>query len=365
MTALDLEVLKQDIGEQGMEQPTEREAIAALLTARRFDPTKTPPPLRAIYTLTDQVIATPGNLATITAASKAGKSAVVGAMAAAVLSRDCGADLLGFDSSNPKNFALLWFDSEQSPDDHWHCVARALKRAGLREPPSWFYSYCLTGLGWKRGWDCVVEATRNAAEQHAGIHSSLLDGVADLVPDVNDPAQSSEFVAELHDMAIRYDCPIVGVIHFNPGSEKTRGHLGSHLERKAETNLRLDKANGMTTIWSEKQRRAPIPKEAGLCFQWSDEAGMHVSVDAQAAPGKSAKSKADLLAHVPPDGSIAQTVLLEKGNAAGMGQKKCRAFLDELLSDGTLHVWLVKRKGTNPEKRVSRQSQPTQQEMPA
>jgi hypothetical protein len=34
---------------------------------------------------------------------------------------------------------------------------------------------------------------------------------------------------------------IVGVIHFNPGGEKTRGHLGSQLERKAETNLRLDK----------------------------------------------------------------------------------------------------------------------------
>src|SRR5262249_24745413 len=34
----------------------------------------------------------------------------------------------------------------------------------------------------------------------------------------------------------------------------------------------------VTTIWSEEQRRAPIPKERGICFQWSDEARMHVTV---------------------------------------------------------------------------------------
>lgn len=74
------------------------------------------------------------------------------------------------------------------------------------------------------------------------------------------------------------------------------------------------------------------------------------------------KSKSDFLAHVPPDGHILQNVLLEKANDAGIGQKKARAFLDELLSDGTLHVWLMKRKGTNPEKRISRTPQPKSEE---
>lgn len=73
---------------------------------------------------------------------------------------------------------------------------------------------------------------------------------------------------------------------------------------------------------------------------------------------RTGKSKADLLAHVPATEPIPQTVLLEKANAAGIGQKKARAFLDELITDGALHLWLVKRKGTNPEKRVSRHPQP-------
>lgn len=254
--------------------------VAEILTKRRYNPAITPPQLRPIYKLGGAVIATPGNLVSVTSAVKTGKSAVIGAMCAAVMAPEGGdADCLGFSSSNPKGYAVLHFDSEQSPDDHWHQNARTMKRAQLQtpEPPTWFYSYCLTGLGCQKSWECVLEAVRLATEQHGGIHSILLDGVADLVADVNDAAECNAFVAELHDLAIKHDCPIIGVIHFNPGGEKTRGHLGSQLERKAETNLRLDKTDEVTSIWSDKQRRAPIPKGTGPCFHWSDDAGMHVS----------------------------------------------------------------------------------------
>jgi hypothetical protein len=248
------------------------------LEQREFRASIEPPQLRPIYSLSASVISTPGNLTTITSAVKTGKSAVVGAMMASAMADGTKLDLLSFTSCNPNNRALLHFDSEQAPDDHWHGVNRALNRAGRKEPPPWLHSYCLTGLGFKRGWQCVQDAVRAAADKQGGVHSILLDGAADFVADVNDAAESNDFVAELHEIAIEHDCPIVTVIHFNPGSEKVRGHLGSQLERKAETNLRLDKTDGVTTIWSDKQRRAPIPKGTGPCFQWSDEGGMHVSV---------------------------------------------------------------------------------------
>jgi hypothetical protein len=273
------------------------DALLKLLEERRFKPGIVPPPLCSIYTLAGTTISTPGNLTTVTSAIKTGKSAVIGAMAASAMPHNSDADLLTFDSSNANGYAVLHFDSEQSPDDHWHCVARILKRAGLDEVPTWFYSYCLTGLGCKRAWECVCEGMRIAAEKHGGIHSSFIDGVADLVTDVNDPSESNSFVAQLQDMAIQNHCPIIGVIHFNPGSDKTRGHLGSQLERKAETNLRLDKENGITMIWSDKQRRAPIPKNTGPCFQWSDDAQMHVSVETrQSAADKERRETLTMLA---------------------------------------------------------------------
>jgi hypothetical protein len=106
-----------------------------------------------------------------------------------------------------------------------------------------------------------------------------LDGGADFVADVNDAAESNAFVATRHDLAIKHDCPIVGVVHFNPGSEKSRGHLGSQLERKAETNLALEKdADESTVIYSTKNCRAGIPKGIGPRFRFDPAAGMHVSV---------------------------------------------------------------------------------------
>jgi hypothetical protein len=210
---------------------------------------------------------------------KTGKTAVVGAIAASAMPYVEDADLLGFKSSNPQGLALLWFDSEQSPDDFWHCVSRAVKRAGLKQLPPWLHAYCLTGLDHIRAWKCVNKVIHRAADINGGIHSILLDGAADLVADVNDAKESNAFVATLHGIAIERACPIIGVIHFNPGSEKTRGHLGSQLERKSETNLCLEKADGVTTIWSEKQRRAPIPKNDGPCFEWCNKAGMHVTAE--------------------------------------------------------------------------------------
>jgi len=282
-------------GDGHLLHPPPDAGVLQLLRDREFDAHLEPPPLRPIYTLAGIPISTPGNLTTITSAIKTGKSAVIGAMAAAAMPHSVEADLLGFSSSNPKELALLWFDSEQSPDDFWHGVNRALKRAGLPEPPPWLHAYCLTGLGHKRAWDCVAEAIKASADQHGGIHSILIDGFADLVADVNDAEESNAFVAELHDMAIEYDCSIAGVIHFNPGSDKSRGHLGSQIERKAETNLALEKdADETTVIYSVKNRRAGIPKKLGPRFKFSTEAGMHISVESRRST-KDAKKREQLL----------------------------------------------------------------------
>jgi hypothetical protein len=167
------------------------------LEQRRFDPRDRPSELHVIYTLADTPISTPGNLTSINSLIKTGKSAVIGAMCSSVMTNGHSehVDNLGFKSSNPKGLALVHFDTEQSPDDHWYQVDRMLRRARLTEPFPWFYSYCLTGLDCKTCWKCVKEALMFCADRHGGIHSVLIDGAADLVSDVNDAAETNAFVA--------------------------------------------------------------------------------------------------------------------------------------------------------------------------
>ena len=285
-------------------EPTPEEAKAEARLARlreilatcEFDETREPPPLRPIFSLSVDgqllPISTPGNITALIAQAKAGKTAFLTAMLAATMADPTvDADFLSVVSApNPDGGAVLYFDTEQSRDDFWHITRRAMRRAGAQHRPEWLHSYCLTGLAVAEAKACVWQAVVDAYVRHGRIHAIFVDGVADLVLDVNSAEECNGFLAELHALAIRFDCPIVTVLHLNPqsgkgGFEKARGHLGSQLERKAETNLRIEKDGDVSVCWSEKQRRAPIFKDHGPRFKWSEEAGMHVTATA-AAPAK-------------------------------------------------------------------------------
>ena len=83
----------------------------------------------------------------------------------------------------------------------------------------------------------------------------------------------------MQSQAIAQACPVIGILHLNPGgTDKSRGHLGSELNRKAETVLRLTKDGDRTTVTTSHVRHAPIPANDAPQFAWSDEHGRHVSL---------------------------------------------------------------------------------------
>lgn len=255
-------------------------ALMEKVEARRFDHATQPDPPKPVYQLAGKTICTGGNITNIQAGPKAGKTAAGGGMiGSTVKGRFVGGDNLGFFAENPDGKALIHLDTEQSRFDADRVIRRALTRAEVHhDPPAWLWSYSLADMDIADRRRALPLLMEKAAETCGGVHSVIIDGVGDLLTTLNDEVIAFGLVGELHSLAIRYDCPIITVLHENPGSEKTRGHLGSQLERKAETNLRLSiDSEGITTIYTEKARHGPIPKEFGVCFEWSDEAGMHVS----------------------------------------------------------------------------------------
>jgi hypothetical protein len=233
-----------------------------------------------------QRISTAGNLTVVAAQAKAGKTAVVGAMIAAVIAADAApgvaTDLLGFSATASGGKAVIVFDTEQAPFDAWTLVNRAVVRARAAALPQNYRCYYLADIAtaMRRLW--LSEELQRAKTDCGGIHCVFIDGVADLCIDPNNIEEAFGLVDELIQLAIKFECPIVLVIHENPsGSEtgKTRGNLGSQLTRKAESNLRVVKgANGISTIYSDQCRRASIPKEHGARFVYDTGAGMHVTV---------------------------------------------------------------------------------------
>ena len=68
----------------------------------------------------------------------------------------------------------------------------------------------------------------------------IIDGIADLVSDVNNLEESNLCVQKIMQLSAKYDCHIVTVIHSNYGSDKPTGHLGSFLEKKTENQIQLE-----------------------------------------------------------------------------------------------------------------------------
>ena len=91
----------------------------------------------------------------------------------------------------------------------------------------------------------------------------IIDGIADLVSDVNDLEQSNLCVQKLMEWTARFNCHIITVIHSNAGTSKPTGHLGSFLEKKTETQIELELNNvhkDWVTVSCKRSRGYPFEK---------------------------------------------------------------------------------------------------------
>jgi hypothetical protein len=272
---------------------------------RDTDPPERPQPQ---LTLNGHQISTSGNLTVITAQAKAGKTGVVTGILGAFLAQmgetlvctpGVGIDCLGFIAQPHEGRAVILFDTEQSKYDAYQLVQRGLRRSNTQALPGNFRCYSLIDTSCEQRRQFLAAEMQRARQECGGIHAVIVDGVADLCVDPNNTEESFGLVEELMQLASKHDCPLILVLHENPsgtgqGYSKGRGHLGSQLERKAESNLRVEKnAGGVSVIYSERCRKASIPKSQGIRFQWCDEKSMHVTVHGTEGESRAVEKRED------------------------------------------------------------------------
>jgi len=313
-------------------------ALAALLARCRFEASTPPDRPVPLYSLAGQPIATAENLMVVQAKMKAGKSAAIGAMMAATM--EPTGDCLWFSAANPSSHAVVHFDTEQSRFDHYQLIVRSLRRAGRTTPPPWLYSYHIKGQSIAVMRRLLPAALERAQQECGGVHSCIIDGIGDLCADVNDAAEANALVAELEALAMRHHTLLVCVLHENHGSEngKTRGHLGSQLARKAETNLRLEKdEDGQSILFADTSRSVHIPRKNAPAFRWCDEAKTHVSIQdsGKAYSAHQAKQEMKVLAEecfqgAGPEGLSWAAIIEQIRTRVLVGQTKAEKLLRQM-----------------------------------
>lgn len=227
-------------------------------------------------------IASPGNLMVISGLPKTGKSHVLGTVLASTIAVDRDLhDVLGFCSPNPERKAVIYLDCEQSVSHFNKLVSASLKRVGVERKPDWLYCWNMSGSSPHEIIDMLELLICSARIRCNGIHQILIDGYADLVTSPNDEGESVRVIRWLNSVALQENCAVVGVLHYNSGTlnegGKMRGHLGSQIERKAETVLTLQRHSKQIVMYSTRTRGEPVPKESGTYLNWDCKASSFVT----------------------------------------------------------------------------------------
>ena len=265
--------------ESDKETPDELLARAYALQFNENDP---PPPDETCMSIGEIPIAARGNLTVIQGKSKVGKSAVISAVLGAAQrgNRTLSGDTLCIEWNGESAGAILHIDTEQSRAD-WHAlVCRGVHRAGTGKASTRLISLPLIPFNRAQRLKILRLALAHELPLKGKIDAVIIDGIADLCTSPNDEAEALELVGTCMALAQEFHCPIFCVLHENPGTEsgKTRGHLGSELNRKAFANIKVEKdaETSISTIFGSDMRKRDIPKEQGFCFGWSDADEMHV-----------------------------------------------------------------------------------------
>lgn len=81
-----------------------------------------------------------------------------------------------------------------------------------------------------------------------------IDGYVDFVKDFNSQHESTEFTQKLMTYSTVSNSHITGILHLNPNMTKARGHLGTILQQKCETVVRIEDRGDHSAFLCERAR---------------------------------------------------------------------------------------------------------------
>ena len=189
-------------------------------------------------------LGTYGNFSFVQAPPKVGKSFFTSLLTSAYLNN--GNKFTGKIKGHRKGRNVIHFDTEQGRFHAQKVFRRPIMMNGL-ETDDKYYTYALRNMSPADRIDFIDYVLSDVLDGK-NIGLIIIDGIADLVADVNNLEQCSMAVQKLMSWTDEYKCHIVTVIHSNYGSDKPTGHLGSFLEKKAELQIKLE-ANHVNKGW--------------------------------------------------------------------------------------------------------------------
>ena len=225
------------------------------------DMTKELPEVLPLVSIDGSCVCSVGNISAVCGEAKSRKTFLTSALVASAMAIPYN-KLNNFKIVDKNhNLDVLWVDTEQGEAHVRKVVDRisemtGAKLGGLISEPR------LTTLALREL--APHERKQRMYDAMCLMHYDLvvIDGIADMQRNTNDLEESDALVAELMALSTLAETHILCVLHTNPGSDKARGHLGSSLQRKAETVLFVHRVGEMSVVEPQFCRNEPFERFA-------------------------------------------------------------------------------------------------------
>lgn len=194
---------------------------------------------------------TRGDLHMVQAQAKNGKTTLVTIMVAAILAGQWGPVAYALE----REAKVIIFDTEQFECDTFRQYQMMMRYGNMPEEClDRLQVYNLRGMSYEERRRFVVQTLEREKPVLA-----VIDGIRDLVLDINDPVSCPQFVDEMMQMASKVYCSIIGVLHNNPNEGKARGWLGTEWINKCGYSYEPQKSGNVVTVKNTVFRGAPVP----------------------------------------------------------------------------------------------------------
>ena len=273
-----------------------------------------------------------GNISAICGEAKSKKTFLASALVASAMALP--AKILNNFSSVEKNpsMSVLWVDTEQGEQHVRKVVKRisamtgALLGGAVAEPR--LTTLALRELAPMARYDMLIDTV-----YHYPFDLIVIDGIADLQRNTNDLEESDGLVTALMALSTKTNTHILCILHTNPGTDKARGHLGSSLQRKAETVLYVHKVGESSVVEPQFCRNEPFERFA---FHVNEE-GIPELCELPATT-ESANAVIDVLNNCY-GGAVERTTLINKlVDTMGISHNAAKMKVYRLITRGKLEV---------------------------
>lgn len=230
----------------------QEQRLRQLEARRRITPQTKLPPMEFLFRLAGKPCFARGELTGLSGKAKSGKTFV-----SSILMALCfRSELLSVERIEPKRLHVLWYDTEQSEESTQDILRnRIIPLTGIAEDK--FPNDLMD----------VFNVRGEAMADRIGILELfvlryqpdlvVLDGIRDLVADINDGVVAQDTIERLMRLASDNHCAIVCVLHQNKSQEdrNLRGWIGTELKNKAFEVYECAKSSERIFTWAQTDTR--------------------------------------------------------------------------------------------------------------